>query len=122
MLNFVEFVIGLFVVIALMILIILITGIVYNRDGYVSVIEKRKQFYKIEMRKFSWHLPILYRKVAYYPTNKGHIIINHKKINYQVVDVMKLYKHKKKVKDILMDKKNSPSILFLDYGIKIINQ
>ena len=120
MINFVELVIGLFIAIAIAILIILITGIIYNRDGYVSVIEKRHEFYKIEMRKFSWYMPLLYKKVAYYPTIKGTVRVNKKKVNYQVVDVMKLYKTGRKVKNILEDEKNLEKVLEKDYGIKLV--
>lgn len=121
MLNFVEFVLIFVVVIVGAMLIILMTGIVYNRNNYVSVIEKKHQFYKIENAKFSWFMPFKYRKVAYYPIVSGTIRVNKKKVTYQVIDVMKLYKTGKKVKTILGDEKNLEVTLEIDYGIKVLN-
>lgn len=122
MVNFLEFLLGLGVAIALAALIILITGLIHNKNGYVSVIEKKHEFYKIEISKFSWYMPLVYRKVAYYPTIEKTKKINNKLITFYVSDPMKLYKSKKKIKDIISDVNISSDDLLNKFGIIIINK
>lgn len=119
MVNFVQFVVGLAVAAVVAIILAFLTGVIHNRKGYVSIIEKKKKFHCIEIRKFSYYFPIIYRKVAYYPTIRGKKKINKEIVYYQVIDAMKLYESKKKIKDILLEDKNKKDLEDL-YGIKII--
>lgn len=122
MVNVVEFVLMLLIVIVVAIILAFITGIIYNRKGYVSVIEKKKKFHCIEMRKFSYYLPLLYRKVAYYPTIKGKKRVNKKTYYYQVIDVMKFYNSHKNFKEIINENIKNLIILEEVYGIKLLNK
>lgn len=108
MLNFIEFIIGICVVIVTAVFLIICTGIIHTKEGYVSIIEKKRKFYKIENRKFSYYFPILYRKVGHYPTEFAKIKRKSDQtyISYKVVDVMKLYNSKKKIKDVINNSKN----------------
>jgi len=122
MVNVVEFVLLLLLVIAIAVILAFLTGIIFNRKGYVSIIEKKKKFHCVEMRKFSYYLPLLFRKVAYYPTIKGKKRIDKKNYYYQVIDVMKLYNTHKKVKDIIKENHRNISKLENDYGIKLLSK
>lgn len=119
MINFVELILSLLIVIAIAALLFLITGIIHNRDGYVSIIEKRHAFHRIEIRKFSWYAPLVYHKVAYYPTKEARIKRKGTTIKYKINDVMILYKNRIKVKDIV---KQSEDIKkdFAKYNITLI--
>ena len=107
MLNFLDFVLLIILVAVLMILLFLSTGITYNQKGFVSVINKGKKFYKIEERSFSYHFPIVFRKVGYYPvTPHEYKIDKDHKITLYAKDVMLLAQRKVNIKKLLKKNKN----------------
>ena len=118
--NYAGFLIGLATIIIVAGVLVLITGIIHNRKGYVSVIEKKHEFYRIEIRKFSWYMPLLFRKVAYYTTIEKTIKRKGKTIVYQINDAMLLYKSRMKVKDIIDESENIEES-FKQYNITLIS-
>lgn len=119
MINFVELILSLLIVIAIAGLLFLITGIIHNRDGHISFIEKKHKFYRIEIRKFSWYAPLIYRKAAYYPTGEAKIRRNGITIKYKINDAMLLYKNKIKIKDIIKESEDIKKD-FAKYNITLI--
>ncbi|MCQ2795523.1 MAG: hypothetical protein MJ214_04910 [Bacilli bacterium] len=107
MLTFLDFVLLIILVAVLMIILFLATGIVYNQKGCVSVINKGKNFYKIEDRPFSYYFPIVFRKVGYYPIEPREYKIDkdHKVVLY-VKDIKLLYQNKVNIKKLLKQNKN----------------
>lgn len=120
MLNYVEFILMLLVILAGLIVIILATGFIYNKKGYVSIITKHGKFFTIERRRYAYYPPFIYRKVAYYPIEGGKIRIKKKVITYKVVDIMKLYNSHVRLKEIFKDEKNLEANLERLFGIKIL--
>lgn len=106
MLTFLDFVLLIILVVCVVILLFLMTGIIYNQDGYVSFINKGKKLYKIEERKFSYHFPILFRKVGYYPTKPHKYKVDGKEVMLYVKDTMLLYKNKINLRKLLKQNKN----------------
>ncbi|MCQ2792153.1 MAG: hypothetical protein MJ208_01370 [Bacilli bacterium] len=121
MLNFLDFVLLIVLAILLTIALFLSTGIIYNQDGYVSVIEKKKQFFKIETNRLTYAFPILYRKVGYYPIKPREYKINGERVLIQVNDVMLLYKNKINLKKLIKQNKNLEET-FKTYQITLIKK
>jgi len=118
--NFVEMIIGLLLIIAVALLLILMTGITYTKEGYVSVIEKRHKFHKLEYRKFSYYFPIVFRKALYLNLDKNKIVSKDKTvIYYRVLDAKKLYDSKPNLHRMIEDE-NKLAERFEEIGLKLI--
>ena len=120
--GFISSLIGLATMLITLGILILITGCIHNRKGYVSIIEKKKEFHCIEIRKFAWYFPLVYRKVMSIPTieSKRKRRSDGAIITFQVTNIMKLYESRRSIKDIINEGEDV-KIDFEKYGIKLID-
>ncbi len=106
MVNFVEFVLILVLAIVFAIFVFLLTGVIYTKDNYVSIIEKNRKFHKIENRKFTFYFPIIYRRVYTYPFKEGVCKLKNKTVYYEIKDIMFLYQNKVNINKLIKNSKN----------------
>lgn len=104
------------IVIGIFILLFFLFGIIHTKKGYVSIIEKNHEFYKIEMRKFSFYTPVVFHKVKMYPIEPKKYKVDNKTYLVKIIDYVVLYKSKKDIKTILLTEKE----LCEQYGIRIL--
>lgn len=106
MLNFLDFVLLIILIAVSVIALFLLTGIIYNQEGYVSFINKGKKLYKIEENRFAYYFPIIFHKVGYYPIKPHKYKINNKEVMVYVKDPMLLYKDQINLRKLFKQNKN----------------
>lgn len=120
MVNLLEFILLIILGITIAIFLILLTGIIYTKDGYVSIIEKKKQFYKFEQKKFTYYFPLIYKKAFYYPLIEAKCKLKDKSIViYKINDISLLYQNKIKINKLIKNSKNLQQD-FKTYKIELI--